>query len=379
MNELSSTKRSVVSSVSSIFDPLGFLAPLLLEPKLFMRKLCQPKLTWDEPFNEDLRKEWHALSSQFNYSMSKQKLEVPRRVADQCDPVTLVVFTDASTKAYGFVIYAVQKGVSRFLFSKFKLAPQSAKTLSSLELLALYLSLHCIDTYISDVNNHLNITNINFLTDSQIALSWILKGKDVKKNVFVSNRIKNIEDFKESLSKRDISFNFSHVPSEHNIADILTKPIPIGNFISDFSTWANGPSWITLDKHKWSKGQLGCLPSPFINKENVTSLSHPVISNIVEEVALVSFDRFSSYSKLLLCVIKFFEAIQRFKREAIDNLNGKRTAFHYLIKQIQRHCFVEEICFLLKVTTKSGRVPKLISNLNLFLDKHGVLRSGSHK
>ena len=203
-----------------------------------MQKLCQAKLTWDEPFNEDLRKEWLALSSQFNYSMSKQKLEVPRRVADQCDPLTLIVFTDASTKVYGFVIYAVQRGVSRFLFSKFKLAPQPAKTLPSLESLALYIfSLHCIDTYISDVNNHLNINNINFLIDSQIALSWILKGKVVKKNAFVSNRIKDIENFKESLSKKDISFNFSHVPSEHNIADILTKPIPITNFISDFSRY----------------------------------------------------------------------------------------------------------------------------------------------
>ena len=72
LNELPSAKRSVVSSVSSIFDPLGFLAPSLLEPKLFMRKLCQAKFsTCDEPFNEDFRKEWLAFSSQFNYSVCK--------------------------------------------------------------------------------------------------------------------------------------------------------------------------------------------------------------------------------------------------------------------------------------------------------------------
>ena len=175
------TKRSVVSSVSSIFDPLGFVAPLLLEPKLFIRKLCQMKLAWDEKFSEDILREWQTYTARFNSLLSQQNLEINRKVADESLPVSFIVFTDASTKAYGFVIYALQGGVSNLVFSKFKLAPQPAKTLPSLELLALYLAMQCVNTYISNINNNLNINNITFLSDSQIALSWILKGKVVKR------------------------------------------------------------------------------------------------------------------------------------------------------------------------------------------------------
>ena len=43
------TKRGVLFSINSIFDPLGFLCPVIVEAKLLYRRLCELELEWDEP------------------------------------------------------------------------------------------------------------------------------------------------------------------------------------------------------------------------------------------------------------------------------------------------------------------------------------------
>ena len=43
-----STKRRVLATTVSIFDPLGLLSPTAIAYKLFLQKLWQEKLQWDE-------------------------------------------------------------------------------------------------------------------------------------------------------------------------------------------------------------------------------------------------------------------------------------------------------------------------------------------
>ena len=43
------TRRGILSVVSSIFDPFGFLAPLILPAKQLLQELCQRGFGWDEP------------------------------------------------------------------------------------------------------------------------------------------------------------------------------------------------------------------------------------------------------------------------------------------------------------------------------------------
>ena len=107
----------------------------------------------------------------------------------QTEYCSFIIFTDASKEAYGFVVYCVQGLNSQLLFSKFKLAPIPQKTLPSLELLAMYLSMQCVINIIFNSNFNLKTNNITFLTDSQVALSWVLTEKVIKKNTFVSNRL----------------------------------------------------------------------------------------------------------------------------------------------------------------------------------------------
>jgi hypothetical protein len=43
-----STKRKVLATIASIFDPLGLLSPAVIAYKTFLQKLWQDKLQWDE-------------------------------------------------------------------------------------------------------------------------------------------------------------------------------------------------------------------------------------------------------------------------------------------------------------------------------------------
>ena len=44
--------------MSSIFDPLGFVAPLLLDGKSILQELCRLEEGWDNPIPEDIKIRW---------------------------------------------------------------------------------------------------------------------------------------------------------------------------------------------------------------------------------------------------------------------------------------------------------------------------------
>ena len=52
------TRRTILSIAASLFDPLGFLAPITLIPKLIMQELCRSKLDWDDHAPQLLMKRW---------------------------------------------------------------------------------------------------------------------------------------------------------------------------------------------------------------------------------------------------------------------------------------------------------------------------------
>ncbi|XP_068205571.1 uncharacterized protein [Palaemon carinicauda] len=47
------TKQDLLSAIDSIYDPLGILAPVLIEGKVIMQDLCQLKITWDMELDSD--------------------------------------------------------------------------------------------------------------------------------------------------------------------------------------------------------------------------------------------------------------------------------------------------------------------------------------
>ena len=52
----------MLQAVASIFDPLGYFSPTILEAKLFMRELWAGKCNWDDKLDDNQLKEWLRVS-----------------------------------------------------------------------------------------------------------------------------------------------------------------------------------------------------------------------------------------------------------------------------------------------------------------------------
>ena len=52
------TRRTILSIVSSLFDPLGFLAPYIMKAKLILQELCRNGAGWDAVIEENEKNQW---------------------------------------------------------------------------------------------------------------------------------------------------------------------------------------------------------------------------------------------------------------------------------------------------------------------------------
>ena len=100
------TKRVIVKFVSSIFDPHGLVAPILLKPKKLIQDLWKAKVDWDCEIPEEYRKVWD--------DIKEDLIKIDEILLERCvNPLKgegpqqfqLIVFADASKVAYAAVAY----------------------------------------------------------------------------------------------------------------------------------------------------------------------------------------------------------------------------------------------------------------------------------
>ena len=363
LNREASSKRQILSALSSVFDPVGIFSPILLQGKLIIRKLCQLVVDWDQPVSPEISKLWIRFCDKFE---EVSQTAFFRKSFDTSKPVKLFLFADASKEAYGCSIYAVQGNYRALIFAKTKVSPIKERTLPSLELLAAQLALKCFSTiFESSLLNCTKFDSITLFIDSQVVLSWILTNKAPKRNTFVNNRLKEISKSLESIAEKFCRISLAYIPSEHNMADLVTKPCSAKQFLDNFDSWVRGPSWLDSAPENWPKGQLGCIPVA-VKGDLISPIMFPV-----NKEPLVNISNFSSFTKLIGVVTKFFSAVFKFKRSSSDPVEA---ATNYLMKTMQGEAFPLELSFL-KDRNSSSEVPSLVKQFNLFLDEHGVIRS----
>ncbi|KAK3531570.1 hypothetical protein QTP70_024955 [Hemibagrus guttatus] len=69
------TRRGILATVNSLFDPLGFVAPIIIEGKFLLRELSGEALDWDSPLPEDREEAWNAWRKSLQ---DLKRLEIPR-------------------------------------------------------------------------------------------------------------------------------------------------------------------------------------------------------------------------------------------------------------------------------------------------------------
>ncbi|XP_022180598.1 uncharacterized protein LOC111040844 [Myzus persicae] len=71
------TKRSLLSDINRIFDPIGLITPILIKGKIFLQQLWLLKLSWDSILPADLQARWINFYSSLE---SLDKLSISRKV-----------------------------------------------------------------------------------------------------------------------------------------------------------------------------------------------------------------------------------------------------------------------------------------------------------
>ncbi|XP_046402966.1 uncharacterized protein LOC124168742 [Ischnura elegans] len=128
------TKRLVLSKVAKLFDPLGWIAPVIITAKIFLQKLWLLKIDWDEPLPRTEAEQWETFYSDLPQISS---IKLPRwsgpdwlskcdqlwpktvfnRRTNEQSKVPIVLSTNTATiKASGFNIF--QKTMPNRPFSK---------------------------------------------------------------------------------------------------------------------------------------------------------------------------------------------------------------------------------------------------------------------
>ncbi|XP_076545231.1 uncharacterized protein LOC143305447 [Osmia lignaria lignaria] len=74
-NNLNLTKRLVLSEVAQIFDPFGFLSPVIIRTKVLLQELWLHNLKWDDPLPSQVTSRWNAIREDLT---SLARLSIPR-------------------------------------------------------------------------------------------------------------------------------------------------------------------------------------------------------------------------------------------------------------------------------------------------------------
>ena len=242
------TRRGILSVISSIYDPLGFVAPLILPAKAILRDLCRKGLDWDDRIPlKDLERWQYWL---------KQLPKLEQIAVEHClKPKNfggivssqLHNFSDALGVGYGAVTY-LQVGNEAgnvhcaFLMGKLRQTHQKSVTIPRLEL-----SAALVATRLNRMMQHeldVAVDEDFFWTDSTCVLSYIAN-EEKRFQMFVANRITAIH-----VGSRPDQWNY--VDTGSNPAEDASRGLSAEELIHK-NRWTNGPSFLREAEDRWPK------------------------------------------------------------------------------------------------------------------------------
>lgn len=169
------TKRLILSEISRLFDPMGWLAPVIITAKVLIQRLWLSRVSWDEEVPENIRREW----IQFCIDLEQAKnISINRWYETNTNDTQLELhgYSDASQMAYAAVVYlrtVKDDGTIhvKLVTAKTRVAPIKTISVPRLELCGAVM----LTKLLREVAEHLDIQqkDIHAYTDSSIVLAWL--------------------------------------------------------------------------------------------------------------------------------------------------------------------------------------------------------------
>ena len=173
------TRTLILANVARIFDPPGFLCPVILMSRLLMRETWNEKgLGWKDVLPADQIKKW----SDFLSSLLQLKdIQFRRSLWPDEEVVglpSLVVFSDGSQVAFGAVAYIrwqLEKGGywTQIIMAKNRIAPKGVVTIPRMELNGALVGNRIKNFLLKETN--LKFSAVYQLVDSSTVLGYLQK------------------------------------------------------------------------------------------------------------------------------------------------------------------------------------------------------------
>ncbi|KAI7802084.1 hypothetical protein IRJ41_024663 [Triplophysa rosa] len=315
IQENSCTRRGMLSVSSSVYDPLGFLAPVVLPAKIMLQELCRRKLGWDENVPNDIARHWVQWLKELNVlSEFKVKRCIKPGSCGFYRHAQLHHFSDASLQGYGTVTYLRIENSNgdiyvAFLMGKARVTPLKAVTIPRLELTAALLAVR-VDLMLKK-ELRLQLQESVFWTDSTSVLRYVMN-EDKRFYTFVANRVSIIREVTKTAQWR-------YVSSKENPADDASRGRRAGDFIKN-NLWIEGPKFLWKPQEVWSKNivltAVG-VDDPKVKKEVVVNVLNTQ-GSLNGTSRLMAY--FANWRKLQVAVAWFL----KLKRMLLRRIRKKR-------------------------------------------------------
>ncbi|XP_067948768.1 uncharacterized protein [Watersipora subatra] len=239
IEQKSPTRRGILSMISQIFDPLGFLAPYTLTGKNILQQVNKAGYGWDEVIGEDTQELWKNWTKDLKFL---DEVQVPRcirpsdfRKTELCE---LHHFCDASMDGMGACSYLRCIDDSGnvhtcLLLAKSRVVPSKGiMTVPRLELQSAVMATRLGAILRKELD--MVIDGEHFWTDSKIVLAY-LANEQKRFHIYVANRIQEIKMSSDASQ-------WHHVGSNENPADIASRGMSCSKLLD--SMWFSGPAFL---------------------------------------------------------------------------------------------------------------------------------------
>ncbi|XP_054272893.1 uncharacterized protein LOC128993159 [Macrosteles quadrilineatus] len=358
------TKRSVLSTIGQIFDPIGMLAPIIFWAKTLMQHIWTLGLDWDTQLPQPIAEKW----SQFILELPNiETLRIPRYLhLANCVNIELHGFSDASECGYAACVYLRAEDSSgnvnvNLLIAKSKVAPLKRVTIPRLELCGAHLLAKLLN-YCHEQFSSSYKTSMFAWCDSSIALSWI-KTPSYLLKLFVANRVAQIQELIPICT-------WGHVSTNDNPADYASRGLTASSLLH-LEQWWSGPQWLQGDSSTWPQTCHMFVPDNELPELKTTTLN--LVTTSDNDGWISKFSSWKTTLHVMGYVLRFISCLKSKQRithpltsEELEN-SDKRICW-----LIQSSSFKDEVELLRKNKVCSDRIQRLAP----FLDSEGILRVG---